>query len=255
MSFLSKLEVETNMEETDCPMLEPPLSPVFPSESNGKKKPEETNKMSPAGENSKNFLKYEFLLKIDFKHDLTLFYCQFTIRCFLFAKLNIFYEYVNCADCTYLLFCINPRSWKIFSLFSVITRNVDQFIGFSTARGEKLSISEDAIEKANFVLSDENLSAYAEKDTDKNTKNVISKSLNGTNIKGVKSIKGNTLIIPKQVSSKSTDIFYGDKVHTINKCESGEFFFILERNSLIFFHEVNRNIDISYIFHPAGSLE
>lgn len=55
MSFLSKLEVETDMEETDCPMLEPPLSPVFPSESNGKKKPEETNKMSPAGENSKNF--------------------------------------------------------------------------------------------------------------------------------------------------------------------------------------------------------
>ena len=127
-----------------------------------------------------------------------------------------------------LLFCINHRSWKIFSLFSVITRNVDQFIGFSTARGEKLSISEDAIEKANFVLSDENLSAYAEKDTDKNTKNVISKSLNGTNIKGVKSIKGNTLIIPKQVSSKSTDIFYGDKVHTINKCESGEFFLYLK---------------------------
>ena len=63
MSFLAKLEVETNMEETDCPMMDPPLSPVFPSESNGKKKPDETNKMSPAGENSKTiFLKYEFLV-------------------------------------------------------------------------------------------------------------------------------------------------------------------------------------------------
>ena len=56
MSFLAKLEVETNMEETDCPMMDPPLSPVFPSESNGKKKSEETNKMSPAGENSKTIL-------------------------------------------------------------------------------------------------------------------------------------------------------------------------------------------------------
>ena len=56
MSFLAKLEVETNMEETDCPMMDPPLSPVFPSESNGKKKPEETNKMSPAGENSRKLI-------------------------------------------------------------------------------------------------------------------------------------------------------------------------------------------------------
>ena len=124
----------------------------------------------------------------------------------------------------YVLFCINHRFKKLFPLFSVTTHNVDQFIGFSTARGEKLSISEDAIEKANFVLSDEKISAYAEKDTGKNTKNVISKSLNGTNIKGAKSIRGNTLIIPKQVSSKSTDTFYEDKVNSINKCESGEFF-------------------------------
>ena len=78
------------------------------------------------------------------------------------------------------------------------------------------------MEKANFVLSDEKISAYAEKDTVKNTKNVISKSLNGTSVKGVKSIRGNTLIIPKQVSSKSTDMFYEDKVHAINKCESGD---------------------------------
>ena len=128
----------------------------------------------------------------------------------------------------YVLFCINHRFKKILILFSVTTHNVDQFIGFSTARGEKLSISEDAIEKANFVLSDEKISAYAEKDTGKNTKNVISKSLNGTNIKGAKSIRGNTLIIPKQVSSKSTDISYEDKVNSINKCESGEFFLFLK---------------------------
>ena len=56
MSFISKIEVETNMEETDSSMMEPPLSPVFPSESNGKKKHEETNKMSPAGENSKKLI-------------------------------------------------------------------------------------------------------------------------------------------------------------------------------------------------------
>ena len=126
----------------------------------------------------------------------------------------------------YYVFCINHRFWKIFSLFSVTTHNVDQFIGFSTARGEKLSISENAIEKANFVLSDEKISAYDEKDTGKNTKNVVSKSLN--NIKGAKSIRENTLLIPKQVSSKSTDIFYEDKVNSINKCESGEFFLFLK---------------------------
>ena len=79
------------------------------------------------------------------------------------------------------------------------------------------------MEKANLVLSDEKISAYVEKDTDKNTKNGISKSLNGTNIKGVKSIRDNSLIIPKQVSSKSTNIFCEDKAHMINKCESGEF--------------------------------
>ena len=79
----------------------------------------------------------------------------------------------------YLFYCITYCSVsiiglkKIFPLFSVTTHNVDQFIGFSTARGEKLSISEDAIEKANFVLSDEKISAYAEKDTGKKTKNVI----------------------------------------------------------------------------------
>jgi hypothetical protein len=84
------------------------------------------------------------------------------------------------------------------------------------------------MEKANFVLSDEKLSAYAEKETDKNTKNVISKSLNGTDIKGVKNIRENTLIIPKQVPSKSTDIFYEDKVHTINKYESGKLFGFLK---------------------------
>ena len=134
---------------------------------------------------------------------------------------------------------------KIFCLFSVTTHNVDQFIGFSTARGGKLSISEDAMEKANFVLSDEKISAYAEKETNKNTKNVNSKSLNGTNVKGVKSIRGNTLIIPKQFSSKSTDIFYEDKVHAINKCESGDYYFFLERKK--FFD--------SLIFFPVGSLE
>ena len=128
----------------------------------------------------------------------------------------------------YLFYCITYCYVSIiFPLFSVTTHNVDQFIGFSTARGEKLSISENAIEKANFVLSDEKISAYAEKDTGKNTKNVISKSLNGTNIKGAKSISKNTLIIPKQVSSKSTDIFYEDKVNPINNCESGEFFLFL----------------------------
>ena len=127
----------------------------------------------------------------------------------------------------YLFYCITYCSVSIiFPLFSVTTHNVDQFIGFSTARGEKLSISENAIEKANFVLSDEKISAYAEKDTGKNTKNVISKSLN--NIKGAKSIRENTLLIPKQVSSKSTDIFYEDKVNSINKCESGEFFLFLK---------------------------
>ena len=126
------------------------------------------------------------------------------------------------------MYCSVSMFKKIFPLFSVTTHNVDQFIGFSTARGEKLSISEDAIEKANFVLSDEKISAYAEKDTGKNTKNVISKSLNGTNIKGAKSIRGNTLIIPKQVSSKSTDISYEDKVNSINKCESGDFFLLLK---------------------------
>ena len=84
------------------------------------------------------------------------------------------------------------------------------------------------MEKANFVLSDEKISAYAEKETDKNTKNIISKSLNGTNIKGVKSIRGNTLIIPKQASSKSKDIFYDDKTHTMNKCESGKKIFLKE---------------------------
>ena len=82
------------------------------------------------------------------------------------------------------------------------------------------------MEKANFVLSDEKISAYAEKDTGKNTKNVVSKSLN--NIKGAKSIRENTLLIPKQGSSKSTDIFYEDKVKSINKCELGEFFLFLK---------------------------
>ena len=76
----------------------------------------------------------------------------------------------------YVLFCINHRFKKTFPFFPVTTHN-DQFIGFSTARGEKLSISEDAIEKANFVLIDEKISAYAEKNTGMNTKNVISKSI------------------------------------------------------------------------------
>ena len=80
------------------------------------------------------------------------------------------------------------------------------------------------MEQANFVLSDEKISAYAEKETDKNAKNVISKSLNGSNIERVKSIRRNT----KQVSSKSTDICYEDKIDKINKCETGKKIFLKE---------------------------
>ena len=166
------------------------------------------------------------------------------------CKLWIFYLFYRIKYCS-----VSIIGLKKHSFFFPVTTHNDQFIGFSTARGEKLSISEDAIEKANFVLSDENINAYAEKDTGKNTKNVISKSLNGTNIKGAKSIRGNTLIIPKQVSSKSTDIFYEDKVNSINKCESGEFFLFLKEIHW-YFHEVKCNIDNwNQLFYPVGSLE
>ena len=59
MSFRPKIQAETDLDEEDCTM-EPPLSPVFPSESNGKKMFEEVNRMSPAGENSKNLFYTNF---------------------------------------------------------------------------------------------------------------------------------------------------------------------------------------------------
>ena len=54
MSFCSEIEVDSDPEGTDC-LMDAPLSPVFPSQTNEKKKPNENIEISSAGE-SKEFL-------------------------------------------------------------------------------------------------------------------------------------------------------------------------------------------------------
>ena len=56
MSFCSEIEVDSDPEGTDC-LMNAPLSPVFPSQTNEKKKPNENIEISSAGE-SKEFLLY-----------------------------------------------------------------------------------------------------------------------------------------------------------------------------------------------------
>ena len=49
MSFCSEIEVDSDPEGTDC-LMGAPLSPVFPSQTNEKKKPNENIEISSAGE-------------------------------------------------------------------------------------------------------------------------------------------------------------------------------------------------------------